>query len=200
MFRPDANTGTISCLAPFGFAQALRGIERRRDDRHIASTAADVPAEEFAQLGFARVRLVPHIPVESNQDARGAEAALQRVMTTECCLQNREPTGLRRKALDRADASAVGLHGEREAGARRYAIDLDGAGTAHAMLAADMGAGETETVAQEIGEQHAWFGVGLMRAAVDFQTDCMARVGAQARHRRASSMVMRPKRRTRLRR
>ena len=35
-------------------AQPFRGIERGRDDRHIAGAAADVAAQKFAQLGFDR--------------------------------------------------------------------------------------------------------------------------------------------------
>ena len=103
-------------------------------------------------------------------------------MAAERCLQHREAAGLGRQALDGAEARAVGLHGEREARARGRAVDLDRTGAAHAMLAADMRAGEAETVAQEIGEQHARLGLALDGAAVDFEANRVARVGAQARH------------------
>src|SRR6266566_7917237 len=95
----DTNTGTTSCLAPSCFAQPLRGIERRRDDRHIAGAAADVAAKEFAQRRFIRIDRAAQIPVERHQDAGRAEPALQRVMAAEGFLQHREPPGLRREAL-----------------------------------------------------------------------------------------------------
>ena len=97
-------------------------------------------------------------------------------------LQRGQTAWLRRQSFDRADARAVNLHGKREAGARRHAADLDGAGPAHAVLAADMRAGKPEFVAQKVGEQHARLGLGFVRAAVDLKADRVARSGTQARH------------------
>ena len=57
-----------------------------------------------------------------------------------------------------------------------------------------------EIVAQEVGKQHARLGIGLDRAAVELEADTVTRIGTQARHRRASSMVARPSRRTSARR
>ena len=71
-------------------------------------------------------------------------------MRPERFLQRRQHAGCRRQPLDRAQVRAIDLHGELEAGARRIAVDLDGAGAAHAVLAADMRAGGAEHVAQEI--------------------------------------------------
>ena len=45
------------------------------------------------------------------------------------------------------------LHREHQAGARAAAVDQHRAGAAHAVLAAEMRAGEAELVAQEIGER-----------------------------------------------
>ena len=61
------------------------------------------------------------------------------------------------------------LHRERQAGARRRAVDLHGAGAAHAMLAADMRAGRAQHMAQEIAEQQARLGLGGDRAPVQRQ-------------------------------
>ena len=57
---PERRLAANRIPAPFhGFlrvlAQPFRGIERRRDDRHIAGAAADVAAQKFAQLRLARV-------------------------------------------------------------------------------------------------------------------------------------------------
>ena len=83
-----------------------------------------------------------------DQDARRAEAALQRVMTAERLLQ-RPP----RQALDRAHVAAVGLHGEHQARAHGDAVELDGARAADAVLAADVRARQAELVSQEVAQQ-----------------------------------------------
>src|SRR5579871_3361853 len=120
------------------------------------------------------------------------------MMAAKRFLQHREPIGRGRQALDGADFGAVDLRREREARAREPAVDLHGAGAADAVLAADMGAGEAERVAQEIGQQHAR--LGLERAAVDREADAVTRGGAQTRYRRASAIVSLPSLRTRARR
>ena len=79
----------------------------------------------------------------------------KRVISLERCLQNAEAVRRRRKAFDGPHLAAVDLHGEREAGARRLAVDVDGAGAAHAVLAADMGAGRSDLMTQEIGQQQS---------------------------------------------
>ena len=81
------------------------------------------------------------------------------MVAAEGFLQHRKSARFRRQRLDGADLCAVGLHRERQAGARRHAVDLDGAGAADAVLAADMGAGHRQLMAQEIGEQHARLGL-----------------------------------------
>src|SRR5262249_23224213 len=113
-FRRESNTGTTSLLV--SFTQALRRVQCSRDNRQVAGAAADMAAQKFAQLGFARFWLLTQIPVERHQDPGGAEAALQGVMTPECLLKNREAAGLRRKPFDGADRRAIRLHGERQAG------------------------------------------------------------------------------------
>ena len=47
-----------------------------------------------------------------------------------------------------------------DAGARRLAVDLDGAGAADAMLAAEMRAGQQQMLAQEVGETAARLDLG----------------------------------------
>src|SRR5438874_1510167 len=121
-------------------------------------------------------------------------------MAAECLLQHRETAGLRCEPFDGADAGAVSLHGKRKTRPRGYAVDVDGAGTAHPVLAADVCAGEAEFVPQKVGEQHARLGFAFDGAAVDLETDGVAGVGAQMRHRRASSTVWRPSSRTSMRR
>src|SRR5476651_227140 len=125
----------------FGLAQFLRGIECRRDNRHVAGAAAEMAAEKFADLAFVRIRGAREIMIERDENAGGAEAALQRVVAAERLLQDRETVGRRGQALDGANFATVDLRREREARTGKTAVDLDGAGAADAMLTADMGAG-----------------------------------------------------------
>ena len=59
------------------------------------------------------------------------------------------------QALDGGDRVVLGGDGEHQARAHRLAVDEDGAGAADAVLAADVGAGEPEVVAQEVRQQPA---------------------------------------------
>ena len=135
-------------------------------------------AQERAHRGLVRVGMGPQEPVERHQDPGRAEAALQGVVTAERLLEHRKPAGLRRQSLDSAQPRAVRLHRERQAGPRRDAVDFDRAGAAYAVLAAHMGAGHAEPMAQEVGEQHARLRFALDRAAVELETHPMAHVGA----------------------
>ena len=64
---------------------------------------------------------------------------------------------IRREPFDGGDAAAVGLRREHQARADGGAIDDHRAGAAHAMLAADMRAGEQEIVTQKVAQQQARF-------------------------------------------
>src|SRR3984893_544571 len=167
-----------------GLTQFFRGLERGRDDRHVAGAAAEVAAEKFADVAFARIGSPREIMIERNEDAGGTEAALQRVMAAERLLQDRETIGRRRQTLNGANFRAVDLRRECEAGAREPSVDLDGASAADAMLTADMGACEPERMAEEIGEQHARLRLGLDRTAVDLDANAVARGRTPARPRR----------------
>ena len=119
-----------------------------------------------------------------DQDARRAEAALQRVMTAEGLLQ-RPP----RQALDRAQLAAVHLHGEHQARAHRDAVELDRARAADPVLAADVRAGQAELVAQEVAQQEARLDLGApvdCRSRGALITPPPARTPGPARARRPS--------------
>ena len=71
-----------------------------------------------------------------------------------------------RQAFDGLDDGAVALHGEGQTAADDFAIEQDGAGAADAVLAADMGAGERQIVAQKIDQRLARLDAGGHRLAV----------------------------------
>ena len=103
-----------------------------------------------------------------HQDAGGAEAALQRVMAFEGCLQVAQlRTRAMVQAFDGVDAAAVGLHRQLHAGALGDAVDAYGAGAADAVLTADVGAGGAQLMAQEVRQQHARFGRRAARHAIE---------------------------------
>ena len=61
------------------------------------------------------------------------------------------------KALDGAQFCALGLDGEHQAGTNQRSIHQDGACPTHPVLAAEVGAGEAEVVAEHVGQASAGF-------------------------------------------
>ncbi len=77
----------------------------------------------------------------------------------------------RREALDGAEGAAVGLHGEEEAGADGRTVELHRARSADSLLAADVGAVQGGSMADEVGKKQARLDVRLVRAPVDLDDD-----------------------------
>src|SRR5262249_55664323 len=75
------------------------------------------------------------------------------------------------EAFDGAHLALVAGDREGEAGAPRLAVDQHGAGAAHAVLAAEMGAGEVAPLAQKVGERQPRRHVVGHRLAVHAQAD-----------------------------
>src|SRR5215831_16009697 len=98
-----------------------------------------------------------------------AEPALQGVMLSERFLQRRK-IGVVGESFYRHDLAAVSLHRQHPAGAHGRAIEENGAGPAHAMLASDMGSGEAELVAQAIRKGKSWLDVDLDAFSVDLES------------------------------
>jgi hypothetical protein len=85
-----------------------------------------------------------------HQESGRAEAALQAVALVKRLLDGVQWSALRGKALDSRHLVALGLDGEHQAGAHRRAVQQDRAAAAHAVLAADVGAGQPEVVAKVV--------------------------------------------------
>src|SRR5262249_20795617 len=131
--------------------------------------------------------MILEVSVERHQDAGRAEAALQGVVAAEGGLQDREPTRLRSEVLDGAKTCAFDLNGEGEARARRAAIDLDGAGATHAVLATDVCTGETHRVTQEVGQQHARLCLAAGGPAAEREANAMPAIGREASNNRPAA-------------
>ena len=86
-----------------------------------------------------------------------AEAALERVALADRLLQRVQVLGVA-EALDGEHLLAPGLDREHEARPDGDTVDDHGAGAADAVLAAEMGAGQPELFAEEVGERHAHVG------------------------------------------
>ena len=86
-----------------------------------------------------------------------------------CWIGCREPSG--RANPSTVPISRPGLHRQHQAAARRTAVHQHGAGAAHAMLAAHVGAGHAQLAAQEIRQIHPRLGASLPGCAIDAQPD-----------------------------
>src|SRR5213083_1947655 len=124
----------------------------------VAGTAAEVALDRVAYLGIARRGVAGEEVDGGDHQARGAEAALERVFARECALDRMELAVLG-EAFDGHDLGAVGLDREDRAGLRRAAVDEDGAGAALTGVAADVCAGEPKRVAEELDEKLTRFDV-----------------------------------------
>ena len=135
-----------------------------------------MPGQRVAHRRFVRLRVVAQQLGERHQDARGAEAALQAVLVPESLLQRlqrRRPRASPSTVCTLAPSACTASI--RQLRARR-AVDQHRARAAHAVLAADVGAGEAELVAQEVGEVRARpRTLALVLAAVDRDRDVAER-------------------------
>ena len=71
------------------------------------------------------------------------------------------------QTFDGDDGAALGLHGQHVAAFDRRAVHVDGAGAALRGVAATVGAGEAQRVAQEVREQCARLNLGADGFTVD---------------------------------
>jgi hypothetical protein len=137
---------------------ALLGCPQHRpDDVLVPGTPADLPGYRLAHLGGGGVGVVVEQPPRGQHHAGRAEAALQPVALGEGLLHRAQPTVGGTIAfgqpLDRRDLAVDRGYGEQQARPHRPPIHQHGAGTADAVLAADVGAGQAEVVTQCVGEQ-----------------------------------------------
>src|SRR6185436_8868587 len=78
-----------------------------------------------------------------------------------------------RQALDGGDARSVGLDAENGARLHRVAVQQDGAGTALAGVAADVGSGEAQVLAQDLDQETSRLDVERTAGAVHGQRDAL---------------------------
>ncbi len=169
-------------------AERAGGGERGLDDVVVARAAAQVALQALAHLGLGRARVLGEEGRQRHHHAGCAVAALQAVILAESLLDGVQ-LALVGHPLDRGDRRAVRLHGEHRAGLDRLPVDEHCARAARRRVAADVGAGEADHLAQIVHEQQARLHLVLVARAVDRNRDPHRPpfVGASAvAHRRAA--------------
>ena len=167
--RP-ASASTASTTTPRDAARTASTILR------VAGAAAQDAGERVAAprsrlgLGLARSSVG-----SAHQHARRADAALRRAVRHERALQRRERTVGAGETFDRRHRAPVALADADDARADLLAIEQHRARTAIAGVAADLGAGQAELVAQGVGETPRRVAGELARAAVDVDADDLDR-------------------------
>src|SRR5262249_6438025 len=142
---------TFACL------RLARGTnaDRRFDgleDRQIPGATAESPGQCGANLVARRVRIAIEKRLRGQQERRRAVAALRRAEIGEGVLQWMQLAVLR-QSLDGANVAAVALLRQHETREHRLAIQVDGARTTFAELAAVLRAAEAQILAQDFEER-----------------------------------------------
>src|SRR6476469_8327245 len=144
-----------------------RRLADRGHDVVIARAAADVALDRVADLLVRRVGVAGQEIRCGHDHPRRAEPALEAVLRPEPGLERVERTVGSLHPLDRPDVRAVGLDREHRAALHGLAVDGHGARPALAGVAADVGAGELEVLAEELDEHPSGLDVPLSWLSVD---------------------------------
>jgi hypothetical protein len=91
---------------------------------------------------------------------------MQAVVFLKAFLYGIERTTFGGKAFYRGDAFAIGLYRQHGTALNAFAIEQNGAGTAAAGIAANMGAGHIQYFANEVYQQKAGFHLGSMLGTI----------------------------------
>jgi len=144
----------------------FRGVLNGLDNVVISSAAAKVTFQGVSNLGLGRIRIALEKLHGGEDHAWGAKATLKAMFFPESFLNWME-LSVGCQALDRHDACPISLY--REDGARldRFTVDEDGACAALGRVAANVGAGQPQDIAQVMNEKETRFYVVLIGFAVD---------------------------------
>ncbi len=125
-------------------------------DLAVAGTAAEHTAQGIFDFGSCRSRRATDEFGGRHQHARRTDATLRRAVCQKGRLQSRQRLAscgtVARETFDRLDPPAVDLAHRDEAGTDLAAVEQHGTGPAIAGVAADLGAGTAEIVAQRRGQ------------------------------------------------
>src|SRR5262249_53558938 len=119
------------------------------DDVVVPGAAAEIAFEALAHFLLRGARMAACEVERVHHPDRGAEAAWHVVVLLERCLHGMQGSIGTRDAFDRQDVGAFGLHGDDRAALDRSSVQVHGARAALRRVAADMGPGEPQVLADE---------------------------------------------------
>ena len=125
-------------------------------------------------------------PRSSRSEAASRIPGVQKPHWRAWFARNASCSGPHSSALDGLDLGAVRLHGEQQARADGDAVEPDGARAADAVLAPDVRPGQSERVAQEVGEQEPRLDLFAVAPPVDRDVDHVTRPTARSTSTRTS--------------
>src|SRR3979490_2036486 len=154
-------------LRAVGVRHRLGARRDRLDDVLVAGAAAEIAFELFADGVVAEVVALAVDEIDRGHDHAGrAETALQAVMLAERLLHRMQRRAVGGEALDGLDLVPVSHDRERGAGFDRLAVEMHDAGAALRGVAADMGAGQPQILAQKLHQKRAGVDIGVDGIAV----------------------------------
>ena len=152
-----------------GHATAAGDVEHGVDYLAVAGTAAQHAAEGVQGVLLGGIGIGRQQGLGGHQHARRTDAALGRAVALERRLQRRALIA-RRQALHGDHAATVRLGHGHQTGANRVAVEQHRTGATIAGVAADLGAGQAELFAQDMGQSGQRRRHGLDSRAVDRET------------------------------
>src|SRR5882724_13434816 len=132
-------------------SHAQGGELDRIQDLRVARAPAEIPGQGVLDLVAGRDGDFHEEGLRGEEDARRAVPALGRPQLREGLLQRVKPAVFGH-ALHRLDLASLTLHGQRQAGQHGIAVHQHGARAALAQLAAVLGAGEVQLLAEHLEE------------------------------------------------
>src|SRR6266566_2103188 len=150
-----------SRLCEVGFRHRLGAGGDRLDDVLVAGAAAEIAFELFADGVLGEVMALAVDQIDGGHDHAGrTEAALQAMVLAEGLLHRMQRRAVGGQSLDGPDFMPVGHHHQRGAGLHRLTVEMHDAGAALRGIAADMGAGQPQVLAQELHQEGAGVDIG----------------------------------------
>jgi hypothetical protein len=142
----------------------------RFDDLQVAGAATEHAAKSGFDVGARRRLRLGETGGGCHQHAGCANATLGRAVSKKGTAQVFGQAA-RAAALDGRDRAPAALGCGHEAGADGRAVAEDGAGTAVASIAADLGAGQMQAIAQHVGQRFGGDGLDDDSRAVELERE-----------------------------
>src|SRR5580658_9514439 len=135
----------------------------------VGAAPAEIAGHREARLFHRRVRIVVQQRDSGHHLSAGTESALRSELGDECRLHLVQLAVRSLDAFDRGDLAVTHAVRQRRTGIHGDSLDDDGAGAAFAMIAAELRAGQTELVADRVGQRFLRQNVDATAGTVDVQ-------------------------------